>query len=69
MEKNEVMQAINSMKDALAQIEKKYTKVEQNMPGDQDGNTGNAQDGVEDYGSLDYDRKKKMLVESLKKGM
>jgi hypothetical protein len=64
---NEVMEALNHMKDALSQIEKKYTMEDINEEGlKQDGNTGEAEAGEQDYSTLAYDAKKKMLIKKLK---
>lgn len=60
--KNEMMEAINSMKAALSQIEKKYTMQEGTGLGEQDGNIGQAKDGVQGY-SDDFEnlaRKKRL---------
>lgn len=66
-ETNQVMRALNHMKEALSQIEKQYTKQDINEQDlEQDGNTGNAEDGSQDYSALAYDAKKKMLIKKLK---
>lgn len=67
-EKNSVMKAINSMKEALSQIEKEYTMQETNMEDEQDGNIGATEDGEQDYEKTSYDAKKKMLINKLMKG-
>lgn len=65
-EKNQMMQAINSMKQALSQIEKEFTMEDINMEGyEQDGNTGEAEGGEQDYSATEYNAKKKMLVSKL----
>lgn len=65
-EKNQVMQALNSMKQALSQIEKEFTMEETNMEGEeQDGNMGEAVNGEQDYSATEYDAKKKMLISKL----
>lgn len=65
-QKNEMMQAINSMKQALSQIEKEFTVEEINEEGSkQDGNTGEAENGEQDYSATEYDAKKKMLISKL----
>lgn len=68
-EKNPMMQAINSMKAALSEIEKQYTMQEGTGLGDQDGNMGQAVDGEQDY-SDDFDNvaKKKMLMKKMMEG-
>lgn len=64
---NEVMDALNHMKAALSQIEKKYTMQEINEEGaEQDGNIGESENGEQDYSALAYDAKKKMLIKKLK---
>lgn len=66
-ESNQVMKALNHMKEALSQIEKEYTKQDINQEGlEQDGNTGNAEDGEQEYSALAYNAKKKMLISKLK---
>jgi len=67
LETNEVMQAFNHMKNAVSQFEKKFTMQDINEQDlEQDGNTGNAEDGTQDYSALAYDAKKKMLIKKLK---
>lgn len=65
-EKNSMMQAINSIKAALSEIEKEYTMQEGTGLGDQDGNMGQAIDGEQDY-SDDFKNvaKKKMLMKKM----
>ncbi len=65
-EKNQMMQAINSMKQALSQIEKEFTMEDINEEGlEQDGNTGEAEGGEQDYSAVEYNAKKKMLISKL----
>lgn len=61
-QKNPMMQAINSMKAALSEIEKQYTMQEGTGLGEQDGNIGQAVDGEQEF-SDDFENvaKKKML--------
>lgn len=66
MDKNEVMDAINSMKSALSEIEKKYTQVQDGSPEKKDGNMGNAEDGVESYSKFEQNDKKAMMIKALK---
>ena len=65
-EKNAMMEAINSMKAALSQIEKEYTMQDTNMESEEnDGNMGQAEGGEQSYEAMDYNSKKKMLVKKL----
>lgn len=69
-EKNQVMQALNSLKQAVSQavsqIEKEFTMQETNMEGEeQDGNMGEAVNGEQDYSATEYNAKKKMLISKL----
>lgn len=65
-EKNSMMQAINSMKAALSEIEKEYTMQQGTGLGEQDGNIGQALDGEQGY-SDDFENvaKKKMLMKKM----
>lgn len=62
--KNEMMEAINSMRAALSEIEKKYTMQEGTGLGQQDGNIGQAKNGEQGF-SDDFENiaKKKRLKE------
>ncbi|HAB98237.1 MAG TPA: hypothetical protein DCE71_00225 [Parachlamydiales bacterium] len=64
-EKNPMMQALNSMKSALSQIEKEYTMMQGTRTGDQDGNMSQAVDGEVDYDNDFKNVKRKMLVKKL----
>lgn len=65
-EKNELMEAFNSMKQAVSQIDKLLTKQDINEEGlEQDGNTGEAEGGEQDYSAVEYNAKKKMLISKL----
>lgn len=64
-EKNQMMKAINSMKEALSQIEKEYTMQQGTGLGEQDGNMGQAEDGEQDYSKMD----KALLTKAMKKAM
>ena len=68
-EKNSMMEAINSMKAALSAIEKEYTMQEGTGLGEQDGNIGQAKDGVQGY-SDDFDNisKKALLKQKMLAG-
>lgn len=66
MDKNQAMEAINSMKSALSEIEKKFTQVQDGMDRKQDGNMGNAENGVEDYSKFEQNDKKAMMIKALK---
>ncbi len=61
-EKNEFMDAINSLKQAVSAIEKEYTMMKGNRTGEQDGNISDGADGEVEY-SEDFENvaKKKML--------
>ena len=61
-----MMQAINSMKAALSEIEKEYTMQQGTGLGEQDGNIGQALDGEQGYSS-DFENvaKKKMLMKKM----
>jgi hypothetical protein len=65
-EKNAFMDALNSLKQAVSGIEKEYTMMQGTRTGEQDGNIGNAKNGVEGY-SDDFENisKKKMLIKSM----
>lgn len=68
-EKNELMEAFNSMKQAVSQIDKLLTKQDINEEGlEQDGNTGEAEGGEQDYSKIAYDAKLKMMKAGLIKG-
>lgn len=64
-EKNAMMEAINSMKQALSAIEKEYTMQEGTGLGEQDGNIGQALDGEQEYSSDFKNVKKKMLLKKM----
>ena len=68
-EKNQMMQAINSMKAALSQIEKEYTMQEGTELGEQDGNIGQAEGGTQGY-SNDFENisKKALLKQKMLAG-
>lgn len=61
-EKNQFMDAINSLKQAVSAIEKEYTMMQGNRTGQQDGNISDGVDGEVEY-SEDFENvaKKKML--------
>lgn len=61
-EKNQFMNAINSLKQAVSAIEKEYTMMQGNRTGQQDGNISDGVDGEVEY-SEDFENvaKKKML--------
>lgn len=65
-EKNQMMDAINSLKQAVSAIEKEYTMMQGTGMGEQDGNMGQAIDGVQGY-SDDFENvaKKKMLMKKM----
>lgn len=65
-EKNQMMNAINGMKQALSAIEKQYTMQPGTGLGQQDGNIGQAEDGEQGY-SNDFENiaKKKKILASL----
>lgn len=65
-EKNPMMDAINSLKQAVSAIEKQYTMQEGTGLGEQDGNMGQAEDGEQGY-SDDFENiaKKKMLIKKM----
>lgn len=65
-EKNPMMDAINSLKQAVSAIEKNYTMQEGTGLGEQDGNIGQAEDGEQEY-SKDFENvaKKKMLIKKM----
>lgn len=66
VEKNPMMAAINSLKQAVSAIEKSYTMMEGTGLGEQDGNIGQAEDGEQGY-SNDFENvaKKKMLMKKM----
>lgn len=67
LETNEVMQAFNHVKNAVSQFEKKFTMQDINEQGlEQDGNTGEAENGEQDYSALVYNAKTRMLIKKLK---
>lgn len=61
-EKNQFMDAINSLKQAVSAIEKEYTMMQGNRTGEQDGSISDGVDGEVEY-SEDFENvaKKKML--------
>ena len=65
-EKNQFMDAINSLKQAVSAIEKEYTMMQGTRIGQQDGNIGQAVDGEQGY-SDDFENvaKKKMLMKKM----
>ena len=65
-EKNQFMDAINSLKQAVSAIEKEYTMMQGTRMGEQDGNIGQAVDGEQGY-SDDFENvaKKKMLMKKM----
>jgi hypothetical protein len=65
-EKNQFMNAINSLKQAVSAIEKEYTMMQGTRVGQQDGNIGQAVDGEQGY-SDDFENvaKKKMLMKKM----
>lgn len=65
-EKNQFMDAINSLKQAVSAIEKEYTMMQGTRVGQQDGNIGQAVDGEQGY-SDDFENvaKKKMLMKKM----
>ena len=65
-EKNQFMDAINSLKQAVSAIEKEYTMMQGTRVGQQDGNIGQAVDGEQGC-SDDFENvaKKKMLMKKM----
>lgn len=65
-EKNEFMDAINDLKQAVSAIEKKYTMQQGTRTGEQDGNIGETVNGEQGY-SDDFENvaKKKMLMKKM----
>lgn len=63
------MEALNSMKAALSQIEKEMTMYPGTQMGEQDGNIGQAKDGVQGY-SDDFENisKKALLKQKMLAG-
>ncbi|KHD88836.1 MAG: hypothetical protein OM95_06890 [Bdellovibrio sp. ArHS] len=64
-EKNPMMEAINSMKQAVSAIEKHYTMQEGTRTGEQDGNMGETVDGEQDYSKFENVAKKKKLISAM----
>lgn len=64
-EKNEFMNAINSLKQAVSAIEKEYTMMQGTRTGEQDGNISDGVDGEVDYSSFENVAKKKMLMKKM----
>lgn len=64
-EKNQFMNAINSLKQAVSAIEKEYTMMQGTRTGEQDGNIGETVDGEQDYSSFENVAKKKMLMKKM----
>lgn len=64
-EKNPMMDAINSLKQAVSAIEKQYTMMEGTGLGEQDGNIGQAEDGEQGYSDDFKNVKKKMLMKKM----
>lgn len=65
-EKNQFMDAINDLKQAVSAIEKKYTMQQGTRTGEQDGNIGETVNGEQGY-SDDFENvaKKKMLMKAM----
>ena len=65
-EKNEFMDAINDLKQAVSAIEKKYLAALCTRTGEQDGNIGETVNGEQGY-SDDFENvaKKKMLMKKM----
>ncbi len=64
-EKNQFMDAINSLKQAVSAIEKEYTMMQGTRTGEQDGNISDGVDGEVDYSSFENVAKKKMLMKKM----
>lgn len=64
-EKNQFMNAINSLKQAVSAIEKEYTMMQGTGIGEQDGNIGQAVDGEQGYSDDFQNVKKKMLLKKM----
>lgn len=64
-EKNQFMNAINSLKQAVSAIEKEYTMMQGTRTGEQDGNISDGVDGEVDYSSFENVAKKKMLMKKM----
>lgn len=64
-EKNQFMNAINSLKQAVSAIEKEYTMMQGTRTGEQDGNISDGVDGEVDYSSFENVAKKKMLIKKM----
>lgn len=64
-EKNEFMNAINSLKQAVSAIEKEYTMMQGTRTGEQDGNISDGVDGEVEYSEFENVAKKKMLMKKM----
>lgn len=64
-EKNEFMNAINSLKQAVSAIEKEYTMMQGTRTGEQDGNISDGVDGEVEYSDFENVAKKKMLIKKM----
>ena len=64
-EKNQFMNAINSLKQAVSAIEKEYTMMQGTRTGEQDGNISDGVDGEVEYSDFENVAKKKMLMKKL----
>lgn len=64
-EKNEFMNAINSLKQAVSAIEKEYTMMQGTRTGEQDGNISDGVDGEVEYSDFENVAKKKMLMKKM----
>ena len=64
-EKNQFMNAINSLKQAVSAIEKEYTMMQGTRTGEQDGNISDGVDGEVEYSDFGNVAKKKMLMKKM----
>lgn len=64
-EKNQFMNAINSLKQAVSAIEKEYTMMQGTRTGEQDGNISDGVDGEVEYSDFENVAKKKMLMKKM----
>lgn len=64
-EKNQFMNAINSLKQAVSAIEKEYTMMQGTRTGEQDGNISDGVDGEVEYSEFENVAKKKMLMKKM----
>lgn len=64
-EKNAMMDAINSLKQAVSAIEKQYTMQEGTGTGEQDGNISDGVDGEIEYSDDFKNVRKKMMMKKM----